>query len=135
MKRVDNKRVFRGIVFYVIPACPESFFAFRRIPDAPPPVDCENDNSMRLRRYPIIANQSAGPHFLRNVVIYTNMRKMVFLIFLLVFPAIAYAQPSISFDSESYDFGTIPQGKAIEHTFEVSNAGTAELVIQKVIPS
>jgi hypothetical protein len=63
------------------------------------------------------------------------MRKIVFLIFLLVFPVIAYAQTSISFDSESYDFGTIPPGKAIEHTFEVSNAGNAELVIQKLIPS
>ena len=73
--------------------------------------------------------------FLRNVVIYSNMKKIVLLIFLFVFPAIAYAQPSISFDSENYDFGTIPQGKAIEHTFEVSNTGNTELVIQKLIPS
>jgi hypothetical protein len=63
------------------------------------------------------------------------MRKIFFLIFLFVFPLIAYAQPSISFDSESYDFGTVPQGKFIEHTFEVSNAGEAELIIQKLVPS
>jgi hypothetical protein len=63
------------------------------------------------------------------------VRKIVLLTFLLAFPVIAYAQPSISFDSQSYDFGQIPQGKAIEHTFEVSNAGDAELVIQKLVPS
>jgi hypothetical protein len=63
------------------------------------------------------------------------MRKMVLLIFLLAFPVMAYAQPSISFDSQSYDFGQIPQGKSIEHTFEVSNEGNAELVIQKLVPS
>jgi hypothetical protein len=63
------------------------------------------------------------------------MRKIVFVIFLLVFPAMAYAQPSISFDSKNYDFGTIHQGKSIEHTFEVSNAGNEELFIQKLVPS
>ncbi len=78
---------------------------------------------------------SRTPHFLRNVVIYSTMRKIVLLIFLLIFPAIAYAQPSISFDAENYDFGAMPQGKAIEHTFEVSNTGNEELVIQKLIPS
>jgi hypothetical protein len=70
-----------------------------------------------------------------NVVIYIIMRKIVFLIFIFAFPVIAYAQPSISFDSESYDFGTVPQGKFIEYTFEVSNAGNAELIIQKLVPS
>ena len=60
---------------------------------------------------------------------------MALLIFLFAFPAMAYAQPSISFDSDSYDFGTVPQGQSIEHTFEVSNAGDAELIIQKLVPS
>jgi hypothetical protein len=63
------------------------------------------------------------------------MKRIALLIFLFVFPVIAYAQPSISFDSESYDFGMVPQGKFIEHTFEVSNAGNAELIIQKLVPS
>jgi hypothetical protein len=77
----------------------------------------------------------ARPHSPANVVIYIIMRKIVLLISLFVLPVIAYAQPSISFDSESYDFGTVPQGKLIEHTFEVSNAGEAELIIQKLVPS
>ena len=50
-------------------------------------------------------------------------------------PAIASAQPSISFDSDNYDFGTVEQGKSLEHIFEVSNGGDAELIIQKLVPS
>ncbi len=63
------------------------------------------------------------------------MRKIIFLIFLLLFPVLTYAQPSISFDSESYDFGTVSQGQPIEHIFEVSNTGDAEVIIQKLVPS
>ena len=63
------------------------------------------------------------------------MRKIAFLIFLFVLPVIAYAQPSITFDSQSYDFGQVSQGKSIEHTFEISNAGDTELIINKLVPS
>ena len=63
------------------------------------------------------------------------MRRAVLAIFLILLPAIACAQPLISFDSESYDFGTVSQGKAVEHTFEFSNGGDAELVIGRLVPS
>jgi len=63
------------------------------------------------------------------------MKKIFFPIFLLVFPLISYAQPSVSFDSQSYDFGQVSQGKSVEHTFQVSNVGDAELIIQKIVPS
>jgi hypothetical protein len=63
------------------------------------------------------------------------MRKIFFLIFLLVFPLISYAQPAISFDSQSYDFGEVSQGKSVEHTFQVSNEGDTELIIQKIVPT
>jgi hypothetical protein len=83
-----------------------------------------------------ILDSSRGDfHFSANVVIYTIMKMIALMIFLLVCPVIAYAQPAISFDSQSYDFGTVPQGKLIEHTFEVSNAGNTELIIQKLVPS
>ena len=60
-----------------------------------------------------------------------NMRKTILLAFLFLLPAISYAQPSIVFDAESYDFGTV-QGETIEHTFNFQNTGDEELVIKKL---
>ncbi len=40
--------------------------------------------------------------------------------------------PRIRFDSESYDFGRIIQGKEIDHHFEFTNTGSAPLVINNV---
>ena len=40
--------------------------------------------------------------------------------------------PRIRFDSESYDFGRIIQGKEIDHEFEFTNTGSAPLVINNV---
>jgi hypothetical protein len=63
------------------------------------------------------------------------MKKAVLLIMFLLFPVIAYAQPSIVFDTENYDFGTVPQGDSIGHTFEFTNTGDKELIIEKLVPS
>jgi hypothetical protein len=60
--------------------------------------------------------------------------KKIFLL-LLLFPAIAYAQPSIVFEDEEYDFGVAMAGSTLEHIFEFENGGTEELVIEKVEPS
>jgi hypothetical protein len=60
------------------------------------------------------------------------MRKFFLLAFLFLFPAISYCQPSITFDTESYDFETVAQGDIIEHTFDFTNAGDEELVIEKL---
>jgi hypothetical protein len=63
------------------------------------------------------------------------MRKIVLLVFLLLFPAISHAQPSIAFDAETHDFGTVTAGETIEHVFQVRNAGDKELIIEKLVPS
>jgi hypothetical protein len=43
--------------------------------------------------------------------------------------------PVSKFDSMEFDFGTITQGDKVEHTYKVSNEGTANLVISDVKPS
>lgn len=52
---------------------------------------------------------------------------------------IAHAQsgnlPVSKFDSMEFDFGTIKAGDKVEHTFKVSNEGTADLVISDAKPS
>lgn len=63
------------------------------------------------------------------------MKKVVLLAILLLIPVFSYAQPSIVFDSENYDFGTVGRGDSIEHTFEFTNSGNEELVIEKLVPS
>ena len=53
----------------------------------------------------------------------------------ILFPVLACAQPSIVFDNERYDFGTVSNVDTIEHIFEFTNAGDQELVIDKLSPS
>jgi len=62
------------------------------------------------------------------------MKKIFVLIFLLLFPAICFSQPSIVFDSESHDFGTIQRREKIEHAFDFRNNGNEELVIERLQP-
>ena len=62
------------------------------------------------------------------------MKKTV-IILLLCLPSFAYANPVITFESETHNFGHVPQGKLLEHTFEFTNAGTDDLVIQRIEPS
>lgn len=63
------------------------------------------------------------------------MRKLVLLAFLFLFPAVSYAQPSIVFDTENFDFGTVTQVDTIKHIFEFTNTGDQELVIDRLVPS
>lgn len=63
------------------------------------------------------------------------MKKILLFTLFLLFPALAYAQPSIVFDAEEYDFGTVEKGNAMEHTFDFANAGDEELIIEKLVPS
>lgn len=63
------------------------------------------------------------------------MRKLVLLAFLFLVSAVSYAQPSIVFDAETYDFGTVSKVDTIEHVFEFTNTGDQEIVIDKLIPS
>jgi hypothetical protein len=63
------------------------------------------------------------------------MKKFFVLVFLLFFPAIAFAQPAISFDKEQNDFGAVSQGTSLDYTFEFTNSGSEDLIISKVAPS
>jgi len=62
------------------------------------------------------------------------MKYFFLMIFLLSFPAICFSQPSIKFDSEKYNFGEVLDG-VIEHTFEFTNSGTEDLIIEDIVPS
>jgi hypothetical protein len=62
------------------------------------------------------------------------MKKILVLMILLLFPAISFSQPSIVFNTETYDFGTVTQTEKIEHTFDFKNSGNEELVIQRLQP-
>ncbi len=63
------------------------------------------------------------------------MRKICLFTFLFLFPAISYSQPSIVFDTENYDFGIAAKSDTIEHSFDFTNSGNEELVIEKLVPS
>ena len=58
--------------------------------------------------------------------------KKIWIILMILMPAIAYAEPAIKFESETYDFGHVVQGELLIHTFEFSNEGTEELVIERI---
>ena len=45
---------------------------------------------------------------------------------------LAYAHPSIEFVSETHDFGHIVPGEQAEYTFEFTNTGTEELIIERI---
>jgi hypothetical protein len=61
--------------------------------------------------------------------------KGFFIILVMLFPSTLYAEPSIRFESELYDFGTVKTGDLLKYSFEFINAGTSDLLIKKIIPS
>ncbi len=64
------------------------------------------------------------------------MRKIIILfIFLAGTLALAEGTPRISFSLESYDFGTVLQGKTVEYIFAFENKGTEDLLIKEVTTS
>lgn len=62
------------------------------------------------------------------------MKRTIILFLIFFFPALAYAQPEIKFDVETYDLGEVTQ-EVVMHSFDFTNAGTSELVIEKLVPS
>jgi hypothetical protein len=64
------------------------------------------------------------------------MKRIVFLMtFILLLPVLSYAQPAVTFDSEEHDFGTVAPVGTIEHSFEFTNTGDQDLLIQKLSSS
>ena len=59
------------------------------------------------------------------------MKKIIFVL-VAFFPALAWAEPAITFHTEKHDFGSVRQGDRLEYTFEFSNTGTNDLVIENV---
>lgn len=43
--------------------------------------------------------------------------------------------PVVQFENIAHDFGTIPQGKKVSHTYKFTNTGEAPLVIQSANPT
>ncbi len=64
-----------------------------------------------------------------------SIMKKIVIILLLCFPALAFANPMITFERESHNFGHVAHGDSQEYTFEFTNAGTDDLVIQRIDPS
>ncbi len=63
---------------------------------------------------------------------------MIYVILILCvvfFLSAGLAQPSIAFDGETWDFGSVASSVTVEHTFEVKNTGDEDLIIDKLIPS
>ncbi len=49
---------------------------------------------------------------------------------IVLFPTFALAEPSLVFQSEKHDFGKVVQGEQLEYTFEFTNMGTDDLIIE-----
>ncbi len=61
--------------------------------------------------------------------------KTLAVMLIIVFPGLVYAEPSIRFDSELHDFGTVTQGDRLECAFEFTNTGNQDLLISRLVPS
>lgn len=57
------------------------------------------------------------------------------LLSLYLIPVSASAAPKLAIDAPIFDFGTITQGKKVEHVFTLKNTGDAPLRIKQVRPS
>lgn len=60
-----------------------------------------------------------------------TMNKIV-IILLLCFPALASANPVITFEKETHNFGHVEYRESLEYSFDFTNTGTEELVIQRI---
>jgi hypothetical protein len=61
--------------------------------------------------------------------------KRLLIILVITFPGLVYAEPSIRFESELHDFGTVKQGDVLEFAFEFTNIGTEDLLIKRLVAS
>jgi Protein of unknown function (DUF1573) len=61
--------------------------------------------------------------------------KRLLVILVILIPGLVYAEPSIRFESELHDFGTVKQGDFLEWAFEFTNTGTEDLLIRRLTAS
>ena len=60
------------------------------------------------------------------------MRRLI-LVMMFFIPAIAAAEPSLVFETEKHDFGTVLQSAGqLEYVFTLTNTGTDMLIIEQV---
>lgn len=62
-------------------------------------------------------------------------KQLFFFIALFALSVTAFAQGKLKVDTETKDFGKIPQGKPVTHEFTVTNTGTTPVVISNVTAS
>jgi len=60
---------------------------------------------------------------------------LALLLLLVTTETVVHAQPSIFFEEESFDFGTVTQSDRLEHIFIFKNIGNEPLVIKKITSS
>jgi hypothetical protein len=58
--------------------------------------------------------------------------KKIIIILAVLFPTLAWSDPSIEFQTEKYDFGFVKQGEQLEFNFEFTNTGTDILKIEDI---
>lgn len=56
----------------------------------------------------------------------------VTLLATLLVAAVAYAAPELSVEQGTYNFGSVTQGKKVQHTFTIKNSGDAPLQIKQL---
>jgi hypothetical protein len=61
--------------------------------------------------------------------------KVALIVLILLLPGFAFAEPGISFQNPVHDFGVAKPGDVLTPTFEFSNTGTDELIIEHVSAS
>ncbi len=61
--------------------------------------------------------------------------KTLLVILVVLLPGLVCAAPSIRFESESHDFGTIRQGDFLVFAFEFTNTGDEDLLIKGLTAS
>jgi len=59
------------------------------------------------------------------------MKKILFIAVVL-FPVLAWSEPSIEFQTEKHDFGCVSEGEQLEFTFVFSNTGSNDLIIKDI---
>ncbi len=61
--------------------------------------------------------------------------KRFLIVLVIMFPGLVHAGPSIRFESEVHDLGTVKKDAFLEVAFEFTNTGNEELLIKRLTAS